>query len=118
MFYRDYALNFRAFGTFSPFNILSAPTLLPLAGHPYFGPNALFHKLQEVPNIKMEARREVTMKGRIVFIKWICFYGLTYLKLVILSGKCNSPTILIQIPGCGTNRHNRRNCLQFCLFHP
>jgi hypothetical protein len=44
----DYALNFGAFGTFSPLNILSAPTFLPLEGQPYFGPNILFTKLQEL----------------------------------------------------------------------
>jgi hypothetical protein len=43
----DYDLNFGAFGNFSPLNILSAPTFLPLEGQPYFGPNILFTKLQE-----------------------------------------------------------------------
>jgi len=42
-------LNFGALGTFSPLSILSAPTFLPLAGQPYFGPNTLFTKLQELP---------------------------------------------------------------------
>lgn len=41
-----YALNFGAFGTFSPLNILSAPTFLPLLGHPYFGPNTLHETAQ------------------------------------------------------------------------
>jgi hypothetical protein len=41
-------LNFGAFGTFSPLNILSAPTFLPLLGHPYFGPNKLFQSLHEL----------------------------------------------------------------------
>jgi hypothetical protein len=29
----------------------SAPNDLPLAGHPYFGPNTLFHTLQELPPV-------------------------------------------------------------------
>jgi hypothetical protein len=46
------ALNFGAFGNFSPLNILSAPTFLPLEGHPYFGPNVLLIKPQELPPLQ------------------------------------------------------------------
>jgi len=41
-------LNFGAFGTFSPLKILSAPTFLPLLGHPYFGPKRLLIKPHEL----------------------------------------------------------------------
>ena len=36
-----YALNFFALGTFSPLKTRSAPTFLPLLGHPYLGWNRL-----------------------------------------------------------------------------
>jgi len=55
----DQALNFFAFGTFSPLNILSAPTFLPLLGQPYFGPNILRKRPHEVPVNKTKA--QVTM---------------------------------------------------------
>jgi hypothetical protein len=51
----DYALNFGAFGTFSPLNILSAPTFLPLEGQPYFGANRL-HEVAVMQN------RQITVK--------------------------------------------------------
>lgn len=43
-----YDLNFFALGTFSPLNSLSAPTFLPLLGHPYLGGNNLSQSLQEL----------------------------------------------------------------------
>jgi hypothetical protein len=43
-----YDLNLGALGTFSPLNILSAPTFLPLLGHPYFGPKTLLISLHEM----------------------------------------------------------------------
>jgi hypothetical protein len=48
-------LNFGAFGNFSPLSILSAPTFLPLAGQPYFGPNILLKKLQEIEPVQIAA---------------------------------------------------------------
>jgi hypothetical protein len=44
-------LNFFAFGGFSPLSMRSEPNDLPLAGHPYFGPNTLFHTLHELPEV-------------------------------------------------------------------
>jgi hypothetical protein len=48
--YMDYFqdLNLGAFGTFSPLNILSAPTLRPSLGHPYLGPKTLWTSPQEL----------------------------------------------------------------------
>jgi hypothetical protein len=43
-----YDLNLGALGIFSPLNILSAPTFLPLLGHPYFGPMTLLMSLHEM----------------------------------------------------------------------
>jgi hypothetical protein len=43
-----YDLNLGALGTFSPLKILSAPTFLPLLGHPYLGPKILLISLQEL----------------------------------------------------------------------
>jgi hypothetical protein len=55
-------LNFGAFGTFSPLNILSAPTFLPLLGHPYFGPNKLLKNPHELKlEDKMTQRRKMTI---------------------------------------------------------
>jgi len=60
MFYR-FILNFLALGTFSPANIRSAPTFLPLLGQPYFGPKTLLHILQEDPN-KTIARQVIVRR--------------------------------------------------------
>jgi hypothetical protein len=70
----DYALNLGAFGTFSPLNILSAPTFLPLEGQPYFGPNTLLYKLQELMVLQ---RMHSTIKKRLVLLVFIG-YGLTF----------------------------------------
>jgi hypothetical protein len=71
-------LNFGALGTFSPLNILSAPTFLPLEGHPYWA-------LQEqtVPHIKLSAVKK--RRFLIVFI-WIF---VDYLNLQNRIGLCN-----------------------------
>lgn len=61
-------LNFFALGTFSPLNIFSAPTALPLPGQPYLGPNALFHNLQEEPNKRIVEKAENKRMFRVVFI--------------------------------------------------
>jgi len=50
-----YDLNFLAFGVFSPLNIRSAPTFLPLLGHPYFG-------LHDPPN-KIRVALAATIKS-------------------------------------------------------
>jgi hypothetical protein len=47
-----YDLNFLAFGTLSPLRMRSAPTFLPLLGHPYLG-------LHEPPN-KINVAQAVT----------------------------------------------------------
>jgi len=44
-------LNFLALGGFSPLSMRSAPNDLPLAGHPYFGPNTLFQTRHELPEV-------------------------------------------------------------------
>jgi hypothetical protein len=54
MFHHD--LNFLAFGVFSPLNILSAPTFLPLLGQPDLGAKTL----HELPPMRKQAK--VTMK--------------------------------------------------------
>jgi len=44
----NYALNFLAFGTFSPLSIRSAPTFFPLEGQPDLGPKRpqeLLHRM-------------------------------------------------------------------------
>lgn len=64
-----YDLNFLAFGTFSPLNTRSAPTFLPLLGHPYFGPN----KLQELPKRRISAQKQTNI-FRALFIR-VIFYG-------------------------------------------
>jgi hypothetical protein len=61
---RTHDLNFGAFGTFSPLNILSAPTFLPLLGHPYLGAN----KLQEPALKKISAHKRKTITGLVVNI--------------------------------------------------
>jgi len=67
-------LNLGALGTFSPLNILSAPTFLPFEGQPYFGPNTLLYKLQE-PRVLQ--RMHSTTKKRMVLLVFIGF-GLTF----------------------------------------
>jgi hypothetical protein len=64
----DYALNLGALGTFSPLNILSAPTFLPLEGQPYFGPNTLLYKLQE---LKVLQRKHSTKIKKMFFFVFI-----------------------------------------------
>jgi hypothetical protein len=60
-----------ALGTFSPLNILSAPTFLPLLGHPYFGPNKLLKKLQELALNKMRAhKRKITAGLEVIMGTW------------------------------------------------
>jgi hypothetical protein len=67
----SYALNFFAFGAFSPLNTLSAPTFLPSLGQPYFGPNKLRNKLQDEPVVKAKKQAKMSMIWRdLVFI---CF---------------------------------------------
>ena len=84
------ALNFLAFGAFSPLSMRSAPNDFPLAGHPYFGPNILFHTLHEVPENTITTQVEINSSFRDVRI--IVYSALsTYLKLIILCGKCNRP---------------------------
>jgi hypothetical protein len=51
-----YTLNFEALGTFSPLNILSAPTFFPLLGHPDFCPNKLCIMLQEMAPMERNTR--------------------------------------------------------------
>jgi hypothetical protein len=66
--YRDairYDLNLGALGTFSPVSTRSAPTSFPLAGHPYLGPNTLFHTLQELMVQIMAARKKALIKERV-----------------------------------------------------
>jgi hypothetical protein len=73
---KNQALNFFAFGTFSPLNIRSAPTFLPLPGQPYFGPNTL----QEVAKKTRPVRKKRSAKLRKDLIEKL--YGLlTSLKL-------------------------------------
>src|SRR5450631_2022140 len=59
-----YDLNLGAFGTFSPVSTRSAPTSFPLAGHPYLGPNTLFHTLQEHMVNSMATRKKALTKER------------------------------------------------------
>jgi hypothetical protein len=66
-----YALNFRAFGGFSPLSIFSAPNDLPFAGHPYFGPNTLFHTLHELPERTISRQMIYTSILREVIIRII-----------------------------------------------
>jgi len=56
-------LNLGALGNFSPLNILSAPTFLPLLGHPYFGPNKLLKKPHELRLKDIRAQRSKTVIG-------------------------------------------------------
>jgi len=65
---RIYDLNFGALGTFSPLNILSAPTFLPLLGQPYFGPNKLLKNPHELVLREMMARQIKTIMGLVVFM--------------------------------------------------
>ncbi|HMC85431.1 MAG TPA: hypothetical protein VKI61_07890 [Chitinophagaceae bacterium] len=60
-----YDLNLGAFGTFSPVSTRSAPISFPFAGHPYFGPNTLFHTLHELMVNKMAARKKALIKERV-----------------------------------------------------
>ncbi|MBS1599429.1 MAG: hypothetical protein JST75_14480 [Bacteroidetes bacterium] len=46
-------MNLGAFGTFSPLNILSAPTFFPLLGQPYFG----LKTLQETAQLQITANK-------------------------------------------------------------
>jgi len=48
-----------AFGTFSPLSILSAPTFLPFAGHPYFG----LKTLQETAQLQNTASKRKNNMG-------------------------------------------------------
>ena len=59
-----YALNFFAFGTFSPLKILSAPTFLPSLGQPYFGPNKLRNILQEVLVVRTNEQAKMSTMWR------------------------------------------------------
>jgi predicted PhzF superfamily epimerase YddE/YHI9 len=63
-------LNFRVFGGFSPLRIFSAPNDLPFAGHPYLGPNTLFHTLQELPEktIKRQIMKTSILREAIIRI--------------------------------------------------
>jgi hypothetical protein len=83
---RNHDLNFGAFGTFSPLNILSAPTFLPLLGHPYFGPNKLLKKPQELAVIEMKTHRRKITIGLVVNIGYV----INVLNLQILFQECNS----------------------------
>lgn len=62
--------NFLALGGFSPLRIRSAPNALPSAGQPYFGPNTLFTRLQELTGsmtIAQAAARNILRSVAIVF---------------------------------------------------
>src|SRR5882724_2277623 len=74
-----YDLNLLALGTFSPLNIRSAPTFLPLLGHPYLGPKTLFHNLQELPLSRMTAKMVAIANFRAGFIR-LKFYQLNAIK--------------------------------------
>jgi len=51
-----------ALGTFSPLNILSAPTFFPLLGHPYLGPKILLISLHELLlKMRVENKRRDNM---------------------------------------------------------
>jgi hypothetical protein len=64
-----YALNFFAFGTFSPLNTLSAPTFFPSLGQPYLGPNKFRNKLQDEPVVSTSRQAKMRMIWReLVFI--------------------------------------------------
>jgi hypothetical protein len=65
---RIYDLNFGALGTFSPLNILSAPTFFPLLGQPYFGPNKLLKNPHELVLKVMKAKQKKTIMGLAVFM--------------------------------------------------
>jgi L-2-hydroxyglutarate oxidase LhgO len=78
-------LNFGAVGTFSPLNILSAPTFLPLDGQPYFGPNTLFTKPQELPVLQKISSD--TIKKR--FLRFFIGYRLDNLNLQKRTIICN-----------------------------
>ena len=67
----NYALNFLAFGTFSPLRILSAPTFLPLLGQPYFGPNKFRNTLQDEPVVII--KRQAKMSTILRDLVFICF---------------------------------------------
>jgi hypothetical protein len=60
-----YALNFFAFGTFSPLNNRSAPTFLPLLGQPLLGGKSLFQTLQEesMHSMKRNKKREKSVRA-------------------------------------------------------
>ena len=78
--YTNQDLNFFAFrASFSAFvsppSNFSAPTFLPLLGHPYFGLKTLFHKLQDDSrNIRVQA----SISKRKVFIKVLYINENTY----------------------------------------
>jgi hypothetical protein len=66
-----YALNFFAFGTFSPLKTLSAPTFLPSLGQPYFGPNKLRNILHEEPVVSASVQaRMMTIWRDLIFINF------------------------------------------------
>jgi len=81
----DYALNFGALGTFSPLNILSAPTFLPLEGQPYFGPNTLLYILQELP--VLQRMHSTTKQKR--FLPFFIWIPIDYLNLQKRFSICN-----------------------------
>jgi hypothetical protein len=56
-----YDLNFFAFGTFSPLNILSAPTFLPLLGQPY--------RAHELIKKMVKLQKQIRREARIGFIR-------------------------------------------------
>jgi hypothetical protein len=67
-----YALNFFAFGTFSPLKTLSAPTFLPSLGQPYFGPNKLRNILQEVLVVRTNEQAKMNAMWRdLTFIAFV-----------------------------------------------
>src|SRR3954470_16392971 len=83
-----YALNFLAFGTFSPLRILSAPTFLPSLGQPYFGPNKLRNMLQEEPVVIINAQARISIIWR--DLGFICFSKDVGCLRVITMTKCRS----------------------------
>ena len=90
-----FILNFLAFGTFSPAKIRSAPTFLPLLGQPYFGPNTLFHILQEEASKTITRQVIVRRREDTVFI-YIGFYGLNVIKAKNIIWRLQVPGILLR----------------------
>jgi len=72
--YWYYALNFDAFGTFSPLRIRSAPTFLPLLGQPLFCPKRLCTSPQEL--LKMSNADKRTRRGKLVFLRLLLYMDL------------------------------------------